>query len=143
MAAAVTLASLACAGAACGGATSSQSAGGTTTAPTVTTAPPAHPRAPIVVTNPTAGDTVGAPISFAGTAEVFEGTVSVELRGADGSLLSSTFVTASCGNGCRGDFHGTIAPPSGFTGAATLRLFERSAEDGSALHVVSVPVTVT
>jgi hypothetical protein len=85
---------------------------------------------------------VASPISFSGTADVTEGTVSVQLRGSDGSVLASSYVTATCGSGCRGSFSGHVAAPQGYHGVATLRFFEASAEDGSALHVVEVPVTV-
>ena len=62
------------------------------------------------------------------------------------SLVATTpespIVTATCGNGCRGTFDGTISAPAGFSGPAVLRLFERSAEDGSELHTVEVPITI-
>jgi hypothetical protein len=113
-----------------------------TVSSTVTTSTDSSKTPPIVVSAPTNGASVASPIAFSGTADVFEGTVSVELRGSDGSVLTSSFVTASCGSGCRGSFSGHVAAPAGYHGAATLRFFEASAEDGSALHVVEVPVTV-
>jgi hypothetical protein len=98
--------------------------------------------APIVVEQPTNGEKVTAPIHVAGTATVFEGTVSVVLTDGDGNELTTKTLQASCGNGCRGRFSGKIAVPDGFTGSAMLRLFESSAEDGTPLHEVDVPLTV-
>jgi hypothetical protein len=137
----------------CGGAAPGASpGGGSGGAPPATTVapPPTAPAgstalgstAPIVVTQPERGATVHAPVRFAGTADVFEATVSVELLGADGRKLAETYVTASCGSGCRGSYAGSISPPDGYDGRATLRLFERSAEDGSQQHVVEVPLTI-
>jgi hypothetical protein len=113
-----------------------------TVSSTVTTSTDSTGTPPIVVSAPTSGASVASPIAFSGTADVFEGTVSIQLRGSDGSVLASRYVTASCGSGCRGSFSGHVAAPAGYHGAATLRFFESSAEDGSQLHVVEVPVTV-
>ena len=113
-----------------------------TVSSTVTTSTDSTDAPPIVVSAPTSGASVASPISFSGTANVNEGTVSVQLRGSDGSVLVSSYVTATCGSGCRGSFSGHVAAPHGYHGAATLRFFETSAEDGSELHVVEVPVTV-
>jgi hypothetical protein len=57
-------------------------------------------------------------------------------------VLAEDFVTATSGSGTRGTFDATIAfdrqveaPEEG-----TLVVFEASAEDGSAIHVISIPV---
>jgi hypothetical protein len=98
--------------------------------------------APIVVEQPTNGEKVSAPIHVAGTATVVEGSVSVVLTDGDGNELTTRTLQASCGNGCRGRFSGSVAVPAGFTGSAMLRLFETSAEDGSPMHEVDVPLTI-
>jgi hypothetical protein len=98
--------------------------------------------APIVVEQPTNGAKVSTPIHIEGTATVFEGTVSVVLTDREGNELTTKSLQASCGNGCRGRFSGNIGVPGGFAGSAMLRLFETSAEDGSPLHEVDVPLTV-
>jgi hypothetical protein len=98
--------------------------------------------APIVVEQPANGEKVATPIHIEGTATVVEGAVSVVLTDGDGNELTTRTLQASCGNGCRGRFSGNIGVPAGFSGSAMLRLFETSAEDGSPLHEVDVPLTV-
>ncbi len=78
----------------------------------------------------------GQTIAFAGTADVFE--ANVQLRVMQGAKeLATTFVTATCGTGCRGSFYGTIDVPVG-TAPDDVRLeaFTTSAEDGSIQNVV-------
>ena len=54
----------------------------------------------------------GDAIHFAGTADTFEANVQLRVVQA-GKVLASTFVTATCGSGCRGSFEGTIDVPGG------------------------------
>ena len=112
---------------------------GTTGATTTTTTPAAS----ITVTSPAPGTTVPSPVVFKGTANVNEGTVYIQLRRPGGAVLSRTYVTATCGTGCTGTFAGHLAAPAGFHGPAVLHLFEASAADGSDLHGVDVPITVS
>jgi hypothetical protein len=111
---------------------------GTTGATTTTT-----PAASITVTSPAPGSTVPSPVVFKGTANVNEGTVYIQLRRPSGAVLSRTYVTATCGTGCVGAFAGHLAAPAGLHGLAVLHLFEASAADGSDLHGVDVPITVS
>ena len=98
--------------------------------------------APIVVTTPAPGDRVSSPIEIAGTANVFEANVSIRIVDASGRELYSGFTTATCGSGCRGDFTAEAkANVSGPT-EATIEVFSASAEDGSPMHLVSVPVRI-
>jgi len=81
-------------------------------------------------------ESAGQTITFAGTADTFE--ANVQLRVVQGGKeLASTFVTATCGSGCRGSFEGTIDVPTG-TAPEDVRLeaFTSSAEDGSIQNVV-------
>jgi hypothetical protein len=81
-------------------------------------------------------ESTGQTITFAGTADTFE--ANVQLRVVQGAKeLASTFVTATCGSGCRGSFEGTIDVPTG-TAPEDVRLeaFTSSAEDGSIQNVV-------
>jgi hypothetical protein len=98
--------------------------------------------APIVVEQPTNGEKVATPIHIEGTATVVEGSVSVVLTDGEGNQLTTKTLQASCGNGCRGRFSGNLGIPDGYTGSAMLRLFETSAEDGTPLHEVDIPLTV-
>ena len=93
----------------------------------------------ILIESPLPGDSVRSPIRLRGTANVFEATVSIDVRGADGKLLKRTFTTATSGTGTRGTFDTELALPD-TTGAVTVIAYEASAEDGSALHVVELPL---
>jgi len=112
--------------------------------PSVSVAPSPTPtgKPPIVVREPTPGAEVLSPVTVAGTADVFEATVSIRILDASGAELAAGFATATCGSGCRGryatDLHFFVdrAQPG------TIEVFESSAEDGSQLFLVSVPVTL-
>lgn len=96
----------------------------------------------IVVRTPTRGDEVVSPVQITGSAMVFEGTVSVAIVDARGVPLASTFTTASCGSGCRGRYAVELAFIVERRQAATIQVFEVSAEGGNAINAVSVPVTL-
>lgn len=95
----------------------------------------------ILVESPLPGATVSSPIRLRGTANVFEATVSLELRDAADEVILETFTTATSGTGTRGTFAAELEVPEG-TEAVTIVAFEASAEDGRPLHVVRVPVIV-
>jgi hypothetical protein len=95
----------------------------------------------ILVESPLPGDRVTSPIRVRGTANVFEATVSFEVRDVNGKVLLRSFTTATSGTGTRGTFETELAVPN-VTGPVTIVAFEASAEDGSPLHVTTVPVTV-
>jgi hypothetical protein len=112
--------------------------------------PPASPspeptsggRPAIVVRTPASGDEVTSPVRIAGTANVFEATVSVVLLDAAGQELAATFATATCGSGCRGRFATALSFFTDVRQAGTIEAFESSAEDGTPLHLVSIPVVL-
>ncbi|MCC6224663.1 MAG: GerMN domain-containing protein [Thermoleophilia bacterium] len=93
-----------------------------------------------LVETPAVGDTVTSPLRLSGTSNVFEATSNYELLDAAGNVLAEGFVTASCGTGCRGTFD--VEVPFADTGEAngTLLVFELSAEDGSRVNVVEIPL---
>lgn len=93
----------------------------------------------ILVESPLPGDTVRSPVRLRGTANVFEATVSIDVRGANGKLLTRTFTTATSGTGTRGTFD-TQVPLPDRTGPVTVVAYESSAEDGRPLHVVELPL---
>ena len=95
----------------------------------------------IVVESPLPGDSVTSPIRLRGTANVFEATVSIEVRDANGKLLERTFTTATSGNGTRGTFDTELALPDA-EGHVTVVAYESSAKDGTPLHVVRVPLVL-
>jgi hypothetical protein len=99
-------------------------------------------RALITVTEPCAGDEVSSPLSVAGEANVFEATVSMRILDENGDELATAFTTAQCGTGCWGAFVGEISFEVDHEQSGTLEVFESSAEDGSDIHKVSIPVTL-
>ncbi len=100
------------------------------------------PLAPIQVNSPGFGDTFSSGDVVEGTANVFEATVSLRLLDAEGNVLFQGFTTATCGTGCRGDYSAAIDFEIDFEQEGTLEVFESSAEDGSDIHKVSIPVTL-
>ena len=99
------------------------------------------PLPPIVIESPLPGESVTSPIRVTGTANVFEATVSFEVRDAGDKVVLRGFTTATSGTGTRGTFETELAVPN-LAGPATIVAFEASAEDGRPLHVVEVPITV-
>jgi hypothetical protein len=91
----------------------------------------------ILVESPAIGDVVSSPMALQGTANTFEANFEYELLDADGKKLAGTFVTATCGTGCRGTFDESVTLPDG---TATLVVLERSAEDGSRINEVEIPL---
>lgn len=97
---------------------------------------------PIVVRTPLNGDLVSSPLTIAGTADVFEATVSVRILDARGRELASGFATATCGSGCRGRYRTKLFFFTPERQAGTVEVYESSAEDGSQLFLVTIPVTL-
>jgi germination protein M len=96
----------------------------------------------IVVTSPRRGQTVGTTVTVAGTANVFEATVSIRVVSDSGEVLAETFTTATCGTGCRGDYSVDVPLEVSARTEAIVWVFESSAEDGRPTKVVKVPVTI-
>ncbi len=96
----------------------------------------------ILVEQPEIGQEVTSPVTIAGTADVFEATVSIRILDARGREIVRTFTTASCGTGCRGDFEKRVRFEVGETQPGTIVVYESSAMDGSPLHVVRIPVVL-
>ncbi|MDQ4143582.1 MAG: GerMN domain-containing protein [Actinomycetota bacterium] len=99
---------------------------------------------PIVVETPKIGQQVTSPFIVSGTANVFEGTVSFDLdvHGPRGASITS-FTTATCGSGCRGDFTEKVKFDDldiDESVEATLTVYEESAEDGSRLNQIMIPL---
>jgi hypothetical protein len=97
----------------------------------------------ILVESPRIGQRVSSPVGIAGSADVFEATVSIAILDEQGRTVASTFTTATCGTGCRGTFSTDVVYDVGTTQPGTVRVYEVSAMDGSPIHVVDIPVTLT
>jgi hypothetical protein len=96
----------------------------------------------ILVTSPAIGQRVTSPVTVAGTANVYEATVSVRIRDARGVEIATTFTTATCGSGCRGRYSVAVKFRVGTVQRGTVEVFSVSAEDGSDSHLVRIPVTL-
>jgi germination protein M len=96
----------------------------------------------ILVESPAPGATVSSPLTIRGTANTFEATFMVELRPEQGKPLYKNFVTATSGNGTRGTFEETIDFTVDHEQPGTLVVYENSAEDGSVVNEVEIPVTI-
>lgn len=95
----------------------------------------------ILVESPLAWQHVRSPLRVTGTANTFEATFDYELTDTDGRIVDSHFVTATSGSGTRGTFDFTTKPFTvPFSGVGSLIVFERSAKDGSRIHLVEIPL---
>jgi hypothetical protein len=96
----------------------------------------------IVVTGPVLGERVTSPVTVAGTADVFEATVSIRILDAAGAEIATAFTTATCGTGCRGDYSVAVPYRLASEQPGTVQVYEVSARDGSRINVVDIPVTL-
>jgi hypothetical protein len=95
----------------------------------------------IFVESPAVGETVSSPLTVSGTANAFEATFVAEVVDESGAVLAEKVVTATSGSGTRGTFATklTFGVPDG---DSMLVVYERSAEDGSRIHEVRIPLDV-
>jgi spore germination protein GerM len=94
----------------------------------------------IVVETPKLGEKISSPVTVAGFANVFEANVNIRIRDKNGKVLVETFTTATCGNGCWGDFSEQVAFEVDERQEGRLEVLTYSAEDGSERDLVSIPV---
>ena len=94
----------------------------------------------ILVENVGPGDDVQSPLRVTGTANTFEATLNLRVLDASGKELYEELGSATSGTGQRGTFDETLDFDVKADGPGTLVAYERSAEDGSEIHVVRIPV---
>jgi Immunoglobulin-like domain of bacterial spore germination len=94
----------------------------------------------VLVESPLAFGEVSSPLTARGTANTFEATFSFEILDADGELLAGDFVTATSGTGTRGTFRFEQPFVVEEEQDGTLVVFELSAEDGSRMNEVEIPL---
>ncbi len=85
-------------------------------------------------------------VIVAGSANVFEAVFRVEIRAADGTVLSEQRVEARSGTGTRGTFEALVplyvSPErEGTTGSVVF--YEPSPKDGSRTNLITIPVVLT
>ena len=95
----------------------------------------------VLVESPAPGEDVSSPLRIAGTANTFEATFQVEVLGAGRRVLGKRFVTATSGSGTRGTFEANVTFAAQ-AGPATLVVYELSAEDGSRIHEIEIPLQI-
>jgi germination protein M len=98
----------------------------------------------VLVESPLPFEEVESPLRATGTANTFEATFHYELTDTDGLIVDENFVTATSGTGSRGTFDFTTDEYEiPFDGIGSLIVFERSAEDGSKIHLVEIPLRMS
>jgi germination protein M len=95
---------------------------------------------PIFAELPAPGDEVSSPLRISGTANTFEATFQVEVLDAGGRVIGKRFVTATSGSGTRGTFLAEVPFQAREKGPGKLLLYELSAEDGTRIHEVEIPL---
>ena len=100
------------------------------------------PTAAIVVDEPIENARISSPALISGTANVFEGTVSIRVLDENGAILSEDFTTATCGSGCQGTYRTRVRFQIDRKQRGSIQVFESSAESGETLHMVEIPVTL-
>jgi len=96
----------------------------------------------VLVESPTPGEQVSSPLRITGTANTFEATFNVEVVDERGRVLGKRFVTATSGSGTRGTFDAEVPFKANGAGPGKLVVFELSAEDGSRIHEVEIPLQI-
>ena len=94
----------------------------------------------ILVESPLPFEHVSSPLRARGTANTFEATFEYELTDPEGKVIADHFVTATSGSGTRGTFEFKVPFKVDRAGVGALIVFERSAEDGSRIHEVEIPI---
>ena len=94
----------------------------------------------ILVLTPLPGDSVGSPIRFAGTANVFEAQFSLDL--VAGGQVVTVPVKATAGTGTRGGFAVSV-DAGGYRGPARLVPWDASPRDGSRVESPAIPIVIT
>jgi germination protein M len=96
----------------------------------------------IFVESPTPGDEVTSPLRLWGTANTFEATFMIQIVDNSGAIVYEHHATATSGTGERGTFDVTVPFDATREGFGSLIVFESSARDGSAIHIVEIPIDI-
>jgi Ni/Co efflux regulator RcnB len=96
----------------------------------------------ILVNRPAIGLRVPATVTVAGTADVFEGALTVRVINERGRLLARRHITASCGTGCRGRYSVALAYTVIRRQPGTIVILDSGGRVAHP-HVVRVPVKLS
>jgi hypothetical protein len=83
---------------------------------------------------------VSSPLRLSGTAMTFEATIQIEIVDNSGAIIYEDFATAIVDEGFRGTFDLEIPFELTRDGFGSVIVYELSAEDGSRINVVEIPV---
>jgi hypothetical protein len=96
----------------------------------------------IFVDEPSQGETIASPIRVTGTANTFEAVFHLNIVDADGLIIVDEVAMATSGSGTRGTFDVTIPFAVESEQRGAIIVFELSAQDGSQVNVVEIPLTL-
>jgi Immunoglobulin-like domain of bacterial spore germination/Sporulation and spore germination len=97
----------------------------------------------IWVDRPAWNAAIGNPAHVTGSADVFEATFRIAILDGSGKTLADQQAMATCGTGCRGTFDTSVDYPLAKAQYGTLRVYDRSAKDGSPENVRDYRVWLT
>ena len=97
----------------------------------------------ILVESPLPFAEVTSPLPITGTANTFEATFIVNVTDGEGLIVYDQPATATSGTGARGTFDITATFEVPRPGIGALIVFEESAEDGSQINLVEIPLQVS
>ncbi|MHB1322928.1 MAG: Gmad2 immunoglobulin-like domain-containing protein [Coriobacteriia bacterium] len=97
---------------------------------------------PILVEGPTPGEQIASPIRVRGTGNTFEASFMVRVLDDTGATVVEIPAMATSGSGTRGTFDVSVTYPDSARPAASVVVFEYSAQDGSEVNVIEIPVTM-
>ena len=101
--------------------------------------PPWSSSGNILVETPWPGDTINNPVTVSGRALVFEGTASIRIKDANGTVLVNTTTQAQSGTELSA-FSKSVSYTNPTTATGTVEVFSISAKDGSEQDKVEIPV---
>jgi hypothetical protein len=94
----------------------------------------------ILVESPLPGETVSSPVRVRGTSNTFEATCLIKIVDESGAQVGFQVVTATSGSGQRGTFDVSMPFTIDRAGPGSILAYEESAEDGSVVNEVEIPV---
>lgn len=97
----------------------------------------------LFVDGPAYGGILANPARIVGKANAFEATLQIGIYDEDGTRLVEEHAMATCGTGCWGDFDVTLSYEVDKEQLGILRVWEASAQDGSAVNIREYPVWLT
>jgi len=101
--------------------------------------PPWSTNGKILVDTPWPGDKIGNPVTISGQASVFEGTVNIRIKDANGTVLTNT--TAQGENGMElSSFSKSVSYTASSTTTGIVEVFSLSMVDGTEQDLVTIPV---